>query len=132
MVSLSSFPLPIQLRKLAYAIKRSTTILLPRWKEILEDLAAAAATTEKKPLSVRIMPRDVSTRWNSTYEMLKFAYLYREAIDKVTGEHAMKLRDYELLESEWDTVKQLWDSLKVHIHNITTIYFNYCSTDLTA
>ena len=98
----------------------------------MEDLAAAAATTEKKPLSVRIMPRDVSTRWNSTYEMLKFAYLYREAIDKITGERAMKLRDYELLESEWDTVKQLRDSLKVRIHNITTIYFNYCSTDLTA
>ena len=78
------------------------------------------------------MPRDVSTRWNSTYEMLKFAYLYREAIDKITGERAMKLRDYELLESEWDTVKQLRDSLKVRIHNITSIYFNYCSTDLTA
>ena len=78
------------------------------------------------------MPRDVSTRWNSTYEMLKFAYLYREAIDKITGKRAMKLRDYELLESEWDTVKQLRDSLKVRIHNITSIYFNYCSTDLTA
>ena len=124
MVSFFSFSLPIQLRKLAYAIKRSTTILLPRWKEILEELAAAAATTEKKPLSVRIMPRDVSTRWNSTYEMLKFAYLYREAIDKITGECAMKLRDYELLESEWETVKQLRDSLKVRIHNITSIYFN--------
>ena len=62
------------------------------------------------------MPQDVSTRWNSTYEMLKFAYLYREAIDKITGERALKLRDYELLESEWETVKQLRDSLKVHIH----------------
>lgn len=66
-------------------------------------------------MSVRIMPRDVSTRWNSTYEMLKFAYLYRKAIDKITGERAMKLRDYELLESEWETVKQLRDSLKVRI-----------------
>ena len=64
--------------------------------------------------------------------MLKFAYLYFEAIDKITGECAMKLRDYELLESEWEMVKQLRDSLKVHIHNITSIYFNYYSTDLTA
>ena len=108
----------VQLRKLAYAMKRSTTILLPRWKEILEEIAAAeiANPSNKKPLPVRIMPRDVSTRWNSTYEMLKFAYLYREAIDKITGERALKLRDYELLESEWETVKQLRDSLKVCIH----------------
>ena len=52
----------IQLRKLAYVIKRSSTKLLPRWKEILEELATVAATTNKKPLSIRIMPRDVSTR----------------------------------------------------------------------
>jgi hypothetical protein len=114
-----------QLRKLAYAIKRSTTILLPRWNEILHELATATALTDKKPLPVRIMPRDVSTRWNSTYEMLKFAYSYREAIDKITGERAMKLRDYELLESEWETVKQLRDSLKVR-----TIYFFHYSTEL--
>lgn len=115
-----------QLRKLAYAIKRSTTILLPRWNDILQELATTAATTDKKPLPVRIMPRDVSTRWNSTYEMLKFAYTYREAIDKITGDRAMKLRDYELLESEWETVKQLRDSLKVRNNN----YFHYYITDL--
>lgn len=62
------------------------------------------------------MPRDVSTRWNSTYDMLKFAYLYREAIDKITGDRAMKLREYELLESEWETVKHLRDSLKVRFY----------------
>ena len=64
-------------------------------------MAAAEITnpSDKKPLSVRIMPRDVSTRWNSTYKMLKFAYSYREAIDKITGERALKLREYELLES---------------------------------
>jgi hypothetical protein len=74
------------------------------------------------------MPRDVSTRWNSTYDMLKFAYTYREAIDKITGERALKLREYELLESEWETVKQLRDSLKVRfiIH-----YFLYYCTDLS-
>ena len=81
----------------------------------MEELATAAVATEIKPLSVRIMPRDVSTRWNSTYDMLKFAYLYRDAIDKITGERALKLRDYELLESEWETVKHLRDSLKVRL-----------------
>ena len=100
-----------QLRKLAYAINKSATILLPRWKEILEDLAAIAATTDKQPLSIRIMPPDVKTRWESTHDMLKFAYAYREAIDRITGDRAMNLRDCELSDNEWETVKQLCDSL---------------------
>ena len=57
--------------------------------------------------------------------MLKFAHTYREAIDKITGERALKLRDYELLESEWETVKHLRDSLKVR-----TILFTFNSTVL--
>ena len=117
-----------QLQKLAYAIKRSTMILLPWLKEILEELATIAINTKKKLLSVRIMPRDVSTCWNSTYDMLKFAYSYHEAIDRITGDRAMKLRDYELLESEWETVKQLRDSLKASIH---LNHFHNCSTNLT-
>ena len=64
------------------------------------------------------MPHDVSTHWNSTYDMLKFAYSYQEAIDRITGDCVLKLRDYELLESEWETVKQLPNSLKVHIYII--------------
>lgn len=74
------------------------------------------------------MSRDVTTRWNSTYDMLKFAYLYREAIDKITGDRAMKLREYELEESEWETVRHLRDCLKVRL---SIIDFRYYSTDLT-
>ena len=39
------------------------------------------------------MPHDVSTQWNLTYNMLKFAYTCCEAIDKITEDHAMKLRN---------------------------------------
>ena len=95
---------------MAYAINQSRTLLLPRWIEILEGLAATTPA-EQKALSVEIMPCDESTRWNSTYEMLSFAYLYREAIDIITGDHAMKLRGLELAESEWESVEQLCDSL---------------------
>ena len=56
--------------------------------------------------------------------MLKFAYSYWEAIDRITGDHVLKLRDYELLESEWETVKQLHDSLNVHIYIIYLLYHN--------
>ena len=38
-------------------------ILLPAWYERLEEFN----------LSKRLMPRDVSTWWNSTFDMLEFA-----------------------------------------------------------
>jgi hypothetical protein len=59
------------------------------------------------------MPRDVSTRWNSTYDMLKFALDYRIALDTITGERDMKLRKYELKDAEWDIAKQLGGILEV-------------------
>jgi hypothetical protein len=102
-------------------------ILLPRWKEILDELAVIAAATDKKPLSICNMPQDVLTRWNSTYNMLKFAYQYREAIDKITDDCAMDLSDYQLSESEWDTVNQHCKSLKVRIF---IFFFHNYSTDL--
>lgn len=59
------------------------------------------------------MPRDVSTRWNSTYDMLKFALDYRVALDAITGERDMKLRKYELNDTDWDIAGQLRDILEV-------------------
>ena len=56
--------------------------------------------------------------------MLKFAYSYQEAIDRITGDRALKLRDYELLENEWETVKQLRNSLKVCIYIIYFLYYS--------
>ena len=66
---------------MAYAIKNSTTIILPRWFALLKELS----------LSARVIPRDVSTRWNSTYDMLDFAIRYRVALDTITSERDMKL-----------------------------------------
>ena len=94
---------------------------------VLGVLTAAATAADKKPLSIRVIPCNVSTRWNSTYDMLKFMYLYQEAIDRITGDHALKFRDYELLESEWETVKQLHDSLKVRIYIIYFLYYSIAS-----
>ena len=62
------------------------------------------------------MPRDVSTRWNSTYDMLKFACTYHEAIDKITDDRSMKLREFELKDDEWKIVEELRDTLKVSFH----------------
>ncbi|TFK58146.1 hypothetical protein BDN72DRAFT_741699, partial [Pluteus cervinus] len=46
----------------AYTIKNSTTLVLPKWISILEDLKQR----------VRMMPQDVRTRWNSSFDMLDF------------------------------------------------------------
>jgi len=57
------------------------------------------------------MPRDVTTHWNSTYDMLVFALEYRKAIDEISGDKEM--RKYELDEEEWTIVQQLCDILEV-------------------
>ena len=84
-------------------MKNSTTIILPEWFSTLANL----------DLEERMMPRDVSTRWNSTFDMLDFAMEHREALDTMTANRDMKLRQYELSEEDWDTAEQLCDVLKV-------------------
>jgi hypothetical protein len=92
-----------QLRKFAYAVKNSPTILLPRWFLSLGDLA----------LSEHIMPRDVTTRWNSTFDMLDFAIEYRKALQLTTSDLDLNLRQYELSRAEWAIAQQLRNVLKV-------------------
>jgi len=72
-----------------------------------------------KPLGLCVMPRDVATRWNSTYEMLDFAYKYRRAFNEITGNRNMNMRTYELSNEDWKIVKGLAEVLKVR----TLIYF---------
>ena len=60
-----------------------------------------------------MMPCDVSTRWNPTYDMLEFAVEYQEAIDSITGNQRMKLKQYELSEEDWEIAMKLRDVLKV-------------------
>ena len=91
------------MRKVAFAIKNSTTIILPQWFTVLRELK----------LPERMMPRDVKTRWNSTLDMLDFAVQYIPAIDTITGDRDMKLRQYELSKDDWDMARQLRDVLKV-------------------
>ena len=93
----------LQLRKLAFKIVHSSTILLPAWKACLEKL--------KLPL--RIMSRDVTTRWNSTYDMLTFVVTYRKAVELFMSERKNDLRAYELKEKEWAIVVELCGTLKV-------------------
>jgi hypothetical protein len=76
-------------------------------------MANASKEKGRKPLANRMIPRDVETRWNYTYEMLDFAYTYRNAYDEVTANRDMSMRNYELSKEEWKIVKDLADVLKV-------------------
>ena len=60
-----------------------------------------------KPIRL-IMPCDVSTWWNSTYNMLQFATKYRSALDIMRANHDMNLCKFELSEKEWDSNWAMW------------------------
>ena len=59
------------------------------------------------------MPRDVSTRWNSTLDMLVYTLAHRKAVKHVTQDLVLGLRKFELNDKEWDLLQQLHDVLKV-------------------
>ncbi|THH17103.1 hypothetical protein EUX98_g9192 [Antrodiella citrinella] len=106
----------VKLRKIAYAILNSPTKHGPAWRKILSDLK----------LPERMMPRDVSTRWNSTFEMLKFAVEYRDALEVLTMDR--ELRKYELEPQEWDMAEQLCNIL--HVFYDATQYFSSAAPNL--
>ncbi|KAG0699300.1 hypothetical protein DFH29DRAFT_809241 [Suillus ampliporus] len=93
----------LKLCKLSYKLINSTTILLPAWRKILLDLQMTPTN----------MPRDVCTRWNSTFDMLDYAVVHREVIDTVTQRRDLGLRKFELVDSDWEIVSQLQDVLKL-------------------
>ena len=78
-------------------------IILPQWHAKLEELG----------LGIRMMPRDVSTRWNSTYDMFDFSITYHTALDAMTGDRGLNLRQFELDNDEWTAAEKLRDTLKV-------------------
>ena len=93
----------LQLCKLAYKIINPSTIALLAWKEILKDLQ----------MVVTLMPRDVTTQWNSMLNLLKYALKHHKAINIVIQWHELGLWDLELTDEEWVIVKQLQGVLKV-------------------
>ncbi|THH16129.1 hypothetical protein EW146_g4452 [Bondarzewia mesenterica] len=86
-----------------HEIIHSTTKLLPSWYDHLNKLR----------LKQRLMPRDIATCWNSTFDMLQFALEYRKALDAIAGDQEMDLRSFELLKDEWRIAAQLCDVLKI-------------------
>ena len=97
-----------QLRSISFKIINSSTLLGPAWKDCLNQLN----------LPDRWMPRDVTTRWNLTYDMLDFAIKYHRAIDAMTNDQNNDLQSFKLDGNEWKMVGQLHDVLEVSQHSM--------------
>ncbi|KAG2354704.1 hypothetical protein BDR07DRAFT_1305232 [Suillus spraguei] len=97
-----------------------TTIILPAWHSILQDLAWPQT----------LMPQDVATQGNLTFDMLSYAVEHREAIDAVTQRWDLGLHKFELEDHEWVILKQLCDVLK--ILKDTTLYFSHAMSICSA
>ncbi|GBE82246.1 hypothetical protein SCP_0406300 [Sparassis crispa] len=109
-----------KIHQLAFAIIHSSTIALPAWCEMCQHYK----------LRVRIIPRDVVTRWSSTYDMLSFAIRYRQPINAITADKVLKLRKYELDMDDWQIAQALMQVLKKY--KKATLFFSQDSISTIA
>ncbi|KAJ3833743.1 hypothetical protein F5878DRAFT_546022 [Lentinula raphanica] len=90
-------------RKISFKIIHSTTGLLPRWREQVSDTEFAD----------QVLPRDVATRWNSTYDMLAAFLRMKEPVVKFLDRASYGLSALALNDNEWDAIQGLVAVLKV-------------------
>ena len=91
------------IQKLAFKTINLTTLLLLAWACCPEDME----------LDLKLVPHDVATYWNSTYNMLSFVLEHQKAIENYTDDWQNNLQKFELTLEEWRVVKQLCDILEV-------------------
>ncbi|KAJ3969708.1 hypothetical protein EV361DRAFT_997987 [Lentinula raphanica] len=95
--------LTVVTRKIAFKIIHSTTGLLPKWRDHV-------AGTQFKGL---VLPRDVSTQWNSTYDMLAAFLAMKEPVTEFLDRSRHGLSDFALDDEEWNAIEGLVSVLKV-------------------
>ena len=100
----------------------SMTILLPAWKLVPKDMNT----------KVTIIPCNVTTWWNSTYDLLDYCLTHWSAIDRITQRHDLGLQEFELTDKEWNLAEQLHDSLKVHLLHIHMVCMLSHTATITA
>ncbi|KAF5356700.1 hypothetical protein D9758_013728 [Tetrapyrgos nigripes] len=94
----------VKFQKTSYKIINSPTGLLPEWRHILHE--------EKQPQTV--IPRDVTTRWNSSCDMIEYCIEKKKYYRAITSEDLENgLQQYALTKREWKLAEQLKDVLEV-------------------
>jgi hypothetical protein len=92
-----------QARKISSKINNSTTLLLPRWRE------QVSATSFKN----WILPRDVATWWNSTYDMLAAFVEMKDPVSKFLDRSSNGMAEFLISDEEWDAIEGLVSALRV-------------------
>ncbi|KIK79058.1 hypothetical protein PAXRUDRAFT_162302, partial [Paxillus rubicundulus Ve08.2h10] len=87
----------------------------PAWKNILKDLKMLAT----------LMPCNVTTHWNSMFNMLDYAFSHRNAVDAITQRRDLGLRKFELGNHEWALLQELCDVLRD-----ATLFFSWSMPNL--
>ncbi len=75
-------------------------------------------------LAVKMIPRDISTHWNSTFDMLDMALEYQKTVIAMTERQQNGLQELELSNDEWEILGKLHEVLKVTV----TITHSYTVT----
>lgn len=88
--------------------------VLSTWKDILTNLH----------FTISLMPRDIATCWNSTFDLLVYALKHRKAVHLLTQWCELGLRKFELSNNEWATIEQLHSILKVSNTMIQHVWSN--------
>jgi len=116
LLTTSFLSLPSQSRKISFKIINLPTLLLPHWREV----------TASTPFENCILPRDVATRWNSTYDMLKAFLEMKNLVAKFMDSSLNGLLDYILSDEDWDAVNDLVSALKVRLIFLLLRLANMC------
>ncbi|KAE9396505.1 hypothetical protein BT96DRAFT_780829, partial [Gymnopus androsaceus JB14] len=90
-------------RRISFKIINSPTLLLPRWHELTAGTA----------FENRILPHNIATQWNSTYDMLKSFSEMKDLANKFLDSTSNGLAAYILSNEEWEAVDGLIFVLKI-------------------
>ncbi|KAJ3748227.1 hypothetical protein EV360DRAFT_57004, partial [Lentinula raphanica] len=107
-------------RKISFKIIHSTTHLLPNWREQVDGTEFEGQT----------IPRDVATRWNSTFDMLIAFLKMKQPIMAFLDRSTNRVYDLLLEDDEWNAIEGLVSALKI-LKEATSL-FSMSSTRVAA
>ncbi|KAE9383909.1 hypothetical protein BT96DRAFT_843140 [Gymnopus androsaceus JB14] len=102
---------PLQAHKISFKIINSTTLLLPQWREHVANTA----------FKDRVLPRDVATQWNSTYNMLAAFLEMKEPVSQFLDHSSNGMAKFLLDNNEWTAIEGLVSALKI-LKDATTYF----------